>query len=60
MLTQVKALLSGKKTYIVAIALVVYAVAGVVSGQMTQDAAVQLVLNGLGLGALRSAVKGLE
>jgi hypothetical protein len=48
--------LQGKKTYIVAAALVVYAVAGVYTGQLTQDAAITLVLNGLGLGALRAGI----
>ncbi len=51
-----KEFLSGKKTYIVAVALVIYAVAGVYTGQLSQDAAIQLVLNGLGLGALRNAI----
>lgn len=46
----------GKRSYIVAVALVVYAIAGVYSGQLSQDAAVTLVLNGLGLGSLRSAI----
>lgn len=48
--------LQGKKTYIVAAALVVYAVAGVYTGQLTQDAAITLVLNGLGLSALRAGI----
>ena len=55
-MSKVSEFLAGKKSYIVAVALVVYAVAGVYSGQLTQDAAVTLVLNGLGLGALRSAI----
>lgn len=48
--------LQGKKTYLVALALVVYAVAGTISGQITADQAVYVVLNGLGLGALRAGV----
>lgn len=48
--------LQGKKTYIVALAIVAYAVFGVYTGQLSQDQAVTLVLNGLGLGALRAGV----
>jgi hypothetical protein len=48
--------LQGKKTYVVAIALVIYAVAGVYTGQLSQPEAVTLVLNGLGLGALRAGI----
>ena len=48
--------LQGKKTYIVALALVIYAVIGVYTGQLSQDQAITLVLNGLGLGALRAGV----
>lgn len=55
-MSKVSEVLAGKKTYIVAVALVIYAIAGVVSGQLTQPDAVTLVLNGLGLGALRSAL----
>lgn len=52
----IKTFLEGKKSYIVAIALVVYAVTGVYTGNLSQDQAVTLVLNGLGLGALRAAI----
>lgn len=55
-MSRVSEFLAGKKSYIVVVALVVYAIAGVYTGQLTQDAAVALVLNGLGLGALRSAI----
>jgi hypothetical protein len=48
--------LQGKKTYIVALALICYAVLGVYTGQLTQDAAVTLVFNGLGLSALRAGI----
>lgn len=48
--------LQGKKTYIVALALVCYAILGVYTGQFTQTEAVTLVLNGLGLGALRASI----
>lgn len=49
--------LSGKKTYLVSFALVVFAVTGVITGNLTSDQAVALVLNGLGLGALRAGVQ---
>jgi len=48
--------LQGKKTYIVACALVVYALLGVYTGQLSQPEAIALVFNGLGLGALRAGV----
>lgn len=48
--------LSGKKTYIVAVALIIYAAAAVYLGKMDYQTAITLVLNGLGLGALRNAV----
>lgn len=56
MIKKVISELQGKKTYCVALALVCYAVFGVYTGQLTQDAAVTLVLNGLGLGALRAGI----
>lgn len=49
--------LEGKKTYIVAIAFVVYGIAGVITGQLTSDQAFALVLNGLGFGAVRNSIK---
>lgn len=49
-------LLEGKKTYIVAALLVVFAGIGVYTHQLTADQAVVIVLNGLGLGALRSGI----
>ena len=48
--------LKGKKTYLVALALVVFAITGVATGNLTTEQAVALVLNGLGLGALRAGV----
>ena len=56
MLSQIRDILDGKKTYVVAIALVVFAVSGVISGNMTSEQAITLVLNGLGLGSLRASV----
>jgi hypothetical protein len=47
----------GKKTYIVAILLVVYAIICVFTGQLTLTTAIAVVLNGLGLSALRASVK---
>lgn len=49
-------LLEGKKTYIVAALLVVFAGIGVYTHQLTADQAVVIVLNGLGLGTLRSGI----
>jgi hypothetical protein len=55
-------MLDGKKTYLVAIVLIVYAVAGYLSGHMSLDEAIRNVLDGLGLGFLRAGVQksGLE
>lgn len=46
----------GKKTYAVALALIAFAVAGVYTNQLTFNEAFLVVLNGLGLGALRAGV----
>ena len=51
-------MLSGKKTYLVSAALVVYAGAGLFLGYLTPETALSLLLNGLGLGALRNAIGG--
>lgn len=56
MLKKVISEFQGKKTYIVALALIAYAVLGVYTGQLSQSDAVALVLNGLGLGALRAGI----
>lgn len=48
--------LQGKKTYIVGAGLVLSAVGGFMHGDTTVIEAVALVLNGLGLAALRNAV----
>ena len=45
--------LQGKKTYIIAIALVLYAVGGFVTGNLTGDQVVEL----LGLGGLGAALR---
>lgn len=49
--------LKGYKTYIVAAALVIFGITGVVTGQLTTEQAITIILNGLGLGALRNAIK---
>lgn len=46
-------LTSGKKTYIVAIATLVFAVAGVFLGQLDVKEAIELVLGALGVASLR-------
>lgn len=56
MVKKVASQFQGKKTYIVALSLVVYALLGVYTGQLSQPEAVTLVLNGLGLGALRAGI----
>ncbi len=48
--------LKGKKTYIVAVATICYALSGVVAGYIPIDQAVMLILGALGLGALRNGV----
>lgn len=52
----VQSFFQGKKTYLVTAAMVLYAAAMWWDGSMTADAAVQLILNGLGLGTLRAGV----
>jgi hypothetical protein len=49
-------MLKGKKTYIVSIALILFGVAGVVTGNLTTEQAIYVVLNGLGFGAVRNAL----
>lgn len=49
----------GWKTHLVAIATIVYAISGAVTGQLTPDAAIQLVLAALGLSAGRDALRKL-
>jgi len=50
------AAIGGYKTYFVAGATVLYAVAGLWGGTMSQDAAVAMIFGGAGLGALRHGV----
>lgn len=61
MLSKTEAFLSGKKTYIVALLLVLVACLDVVTGDMTvlellEDDNLLVLLNGLGLAALRAGV----
>lgn len=49
--------LAGKKTYIVAAVTIVYAVAGLIIGQVSQEAAIALILGSLAVSGLRNAVK---
>lgn len=48
--------LSGRKTYLVSAALIVYAITAVYLGKMGTEEALLVVLNGLGLGALRAGM----
>jgi len=54
---KVNGLTSGKKTYTIAILLLVFAIAGFTTGQLDQDQAVLIILNAFGLGGLRNAIK---
>jgi len=49
-------MLSGKKTYVVAAGVVLVAVGGFLSGEVTLIEAVTTALAGLGLGTLRAGV----
>ncbi len=51
-----KSILPGKKTYIAAALLVVYAILSVYLGKMTVAQAIPWVLNGLGFAGLRAAI----
>ncbi len=48
--------LKGKKAYIIAAGMILYALLGWLNGQMPQDKAVELVLEALGLGSLRAGI----
>ena len=50
-------LLKGKKTYLVSLLMVAFAVIGVVIGQVETQKAMEIALEGLGLAGLRNAVK---
>lgn len=48
--------INGKKTYIVAACIVVYAVTGFITGNLDLNAAFMVVANGLGLATLRHGI----
>ncbi len=48
--------LKGKKTYIVAATMIIYAVSAAVLGEMNWQQAVLYIFNGFGLGTLRLAI----
>lgn len=50
-------LLRGNRTYIIAVATAVYAIAGVIIGQVELQHGIELVIAALGLGALRAGMK---
>jgi hypothetical protein len=50
-------LLKGKRTYIIAILTIIYAVTGWITGYLAPDLAIPIILGALGLSALRAAVK---
>lgn len=50
-------MLPGKKTYLIAGAIVLYAATGYFLGNIGQDEALKLIFEGLGLSALRAGVK---
>jgi len=49
--------LQGRKTYLVAVVTIVYAVAGLIIGQVSQEAAIALILGACAVSGLRNAVK---
>jgi len=50
-------LLSGKKTYVVCLVAIVYAISAYLTGNIEFDSAVQLILASLGGAALRNGIK---
>lgn len=49
--------INGKKTYIVVVITIVYALSGVALGHIDPQAAIQLVLGSLGVAGIRDAIK---
>ncbi len=47
---------TGKKTYLVALATILYALTGVITGHMDSQTAIQMVLAALGMSALRNGI----
>lgn len=56
-LKQLEAALKGYKSYIVMFALISFALGGIYMGVLDQAKAFEIILEALGLGALRSAIK---
>jgi hypothetical protein len=56
-LKEIITILEGYKTYLIMAALVVFAFSGVSMGILDQTEAFKIILEALGLGALRSAIK---
>lgn len=52
----IRTALSGKKAYIVAFWMILYGVLGVYFKTMTPEQAMQFVLNGMGISALRAGI----
>lgn len=50
--------LQGKKTYLVALVAIIYAVSAYFTGHIGFENATQLVLGALGIGALRNGISG--
>lgn len=48
--------ISGYKTYLVALAMVVFGVTGLFTKQLTGDQAITVILTGLGFAGLRNAI----
>lgn len=53
-------MIDGNKTYLVALGFIAAGVGGWLTGEMSLQEAVLFIMNGLGLGALRSGVKKVE
>lgn len=50
-------LIQGKRTYIIACATILFGILGLITGNLPQDQALVIILNGLGLGTLRAGVE---
>jgi len=50
-------ILEGKKTFIIALAMLAYATLGLLLGKIPEEQVIQLILEALGLAALRNAIK---
>jgi hypothetical protein len=50
-------MLQGKKTYLIAVCMIIYAIFGMYSGYMNQQSGIELILQALGISALRNGVE---